>query len=267
MQVPKRQDEPKKKGAPRYMSAYCSIMTLLLAFFIILQTFAKEQQSGFFYAGRGSFVRALETFGLGGVWDRMGGGVGPGEVIPHYRSSEGEDDPPDMRRIDPEHEDAQRALQSLEEEFNVQEPKQGTGWRVTLPTPFSYETSEDEFGPEYGWFCERLASCLEPLVSARGFVIRVGALLDCPEQEEVAQTRRALQTAHEVRRRIIDSMSPRAQKVAGSRLYSYCRTAAPRNDGTTAAPAQLRVDIMLTKPYVRKVEEQGASADETDETS
>ncbi len=248
------------------MTAYCSIMTLLLAFFIILQAFAPVQQEGLFYAGKGSFVRALETFGLGGIWDRATGRVAPGVVGPRYRVPEGQEDRSILRRIDVEREDAQRALEALEAQFDVQEPRQGVGWQVTLPTPFSYLDAEEEFGPEQEQFCQELAPRLQPLILARGFVIRIGAVLRGSDSEELEQTRRALAAAQRVRQKLVDQMSPAVREAAATRFYSFCRREIPENGYEGPSAAELRVDIMLTKPYVRAFSQQGATESETSET-
>ena len=99
---------------------------------------------------------------------------------------------------------------------------------------------------------------LEPLVVARGFVIRVTAVLNCSDQEEPQQTSRALAAARKVRQKLIDKMSRGVRKVAPGRLYSVCRRAVPENSHAELPPAQLRVNIMLTKPYVREFTQQGA---------
>ncbi|MFW6118977.1 MAG: flagellar motor protein MotB [Planctomycetota bacterium] len=266
--MPQQTDEEEQgsKGAPRYMTAYCSIMTLLLAFFIILQAFASVRQEGLFYAGRGSFVRALETFGLGGIWEGEGGPPVPGELQPRYRTPEGQDEPNDLRRIDAEREEAQRALNSLADQFDVMEPPDGEGWRVTLPTPFSYMAADEEFSERQREFCGQLARRLEPLVAARGFVIRIGAVLKGDGAMDAERARRALRAARRVQRRLVADMSAGSREAASRRLYSFCRPADERT-GTAQPTTQLKVDIMLTKPYVRQVREEGVQKSETNETS
>ncbi len=237
------------------MTAYTSIMILLLAFFIALQAFAPVQREGLFYAGRGSFVRALETFGLGGVWERMGGGLVPGPAGPRYLTPEGQEEASRLRRIDAEREQAQRALRELETRFDVSEPEKGAGWRVTFPTPFSYQKLDAPFEVEQEEFCRGLADRLEPLIAARGFVIRIGSVLRVPDGLEAAQTVRALEAAGLVRRKLINAMRPDLQAAAATRLYCFCRRATEEAAERRGPPAQLRVDVMLTKPYVRHFEE------------
>jgi len=239
-------------------------MTLLLAFFIILQAFASEQEAGLFYAGQGSFVRALETFGLGGLWEPPGASVLKGQVGARYMAPEGADDPPQERRIDPEMEEAQRALETVSDLFDVQDLRPGSGWRVSLPTPFSTRTFDGtlDVGQE-AQFCRDLAQRLEPLILARGFVIRVGTVLRCPAEQEQALTAAALAAADQVRQMLLDGMRPAVRQKAAGRLYSFCRREAPLPSEAAAPTAHVRIDLLLTKPYADKLRLQETGSNET----
>ncbi len=243
------------------MVAYCSIMTLLLAFFIILQAFAPEQNAGLFYAGQGSFIRALKTFGLGGVLPPQGSMRLGDKTGARYMSTEGGDDPSMARRIDPEYESAQQALEALDDRFDVNEPKDLTGWRATLATPFDYQRDISDMSPDEEEFCEELAWRLAPLLFARGFVIRISAEVQCEPREELEQTKSALSSAQQLRKRIIMSMAPAARPTAARRLYCFCRKA--RQDSGRIGPLarRLRVDILLTKPNVQRVEDATIESD------
>jgi hypothetical protein len=244
------------------MTAYCSIMTLLLAFFIILQAFSSVRGDGLFYAGKGSFVRALETFGLGGVWERMGGDLTGDMPRPHYKAPEGNDQPPRERRIDVEREEARRALQTLHSNFDVREPPHGAGWRVTLPTPFSFIEWDGTFGPRHEEFCAMLADHLEPLVTARGFVIRVTAVVDDSKEFPLEQVIGAMNSAEKVRRKIVEKMSSRGRRAARNRIYTFCRRRQPTGDPSTYTGSYLRVNVMLTKPYLKQLTEGGVRESE-----
>jgi len=59
----------RKKGAPAYMVSFGDMMTLILCFFILLVAMSSEQNYGLMAKGLGSFVVAIESFGLNGVLD------------------------------------------------------------------------------------------------------------------------------------------------------------------------------------------------------
>ncbi len=241
-------------------------MTLLLAFFIILQAFATEQKAGFFYAGQGSFVRALATFGLGGLWEPPGATSPRGASGPRYMAPGGDEDAPTERRIDPEMENAQKALETVSDLFDVHQLRPGSGWRVSLPGPFasrSLDGSVEETDEEKE-FCKNLARRLEPLMLARGFVIRVGTVLHCTAAQESALAGPALASADVVRRQLLAAMSPAAQQKASTRVYSFCRREPPLPHEEGAPAATLRIELMLTKPYADKLRVQQAGRDATD---
>ena len=61
-------------------------------------------------------------------------------------------------------------------------------------------------------------------------------------------------------------MSPPARELALRRFYSFAR--ARRPGGTTkAGTGQLQVDILLTKPYVRTMDEDKGTESEADNTT
>lgn len=61
--------EDKKQGPPAYMVSFADMMTLILTFFILLVSMAKEQKPGLMARGLGSFVVAVQSHGLNGLLD------------------------------------------------------------------------------------------------------------------------------------------------------------------------------------------------------
>ena len=64
----------KKKGhgaggpdANAWMMSYADMATILLAMFIVLSTFSKDQTGISLYHGTGSFQKAMKSFGLPGL--------------------------------------------------------------------------------------------------------------------------------------------------------------------------------------------------------
>lgn len=66
MRRPKKPEETRRE-VPSYMMSFGDMMTLLLTFFIMLCTMAREQSAGLVSAGTGSFVAAINAFGLPGM--------------------------------------------------------------------------------------------------------------------------------------------------------------------------------------------------------
>lgn len=56
-----------KRVIPLYFQTFGDMMMNMLTLFILLCSFANERQAAFFEAGKGSFIRAIESLGLPGV--------------------------------------------------------------------------------------------------------------------------------------------------------------------------------------------------------
>jgi len=65
----KPKPEDKKAGPPAYTVSFADMMTLILTFFILLVSMAKEQKPGLMAKGLGSFVVAVQSHGLNGLLD------------------------------------------------------------------------------------------------------------------------------------------------------------------------------------------------------
>lgn len=112
-----------------YLVSFGDTMTALLAFFIVLNSLAEEQSGANLYEGTGSFIRALESFGLPGVFpgERSSQSFQLEQPSPHYlapsdepvtelvRNPSGPDDVDYQQRvIDYERESFERFLNEIE---------------------------------------------------------------------------------------------------------------------------------------------------------
>jgi hypothetical protein len=232
-------------------------MTLLLAFFIIMQAFAESQDEGLFYAGQGSFIRAIETFGLGGVWPTMRTGL-PGTAIgPRYTTAEGTKSVHRLRRIDPELENAQQALQTLRDQFYTRTPTDAEPWTVIFTTQASYGAGRLTLAPEdeemLAEFARRLKGAVRTLLG-QWCMVRIGAVIYCTEEEEPEHARAALDAVREVKTRLLDAMPPSLRRKASPRFYTFCRRSPPESRPDKLVAGQLAVAVMLTK-YVSRTNE------------
>ena len=62
----RKQKPPPSKPSKAYLVSFGDTMTALLAFFIVLNSFAKDQTGANMHSGTGSFVNAMSTSGLPG---------------------------------------------------------------------------------------------------------------------------------------------------------------------------------------------------------
>ena len=61
---PRKRPKDESPGVPTWIVSFSDMVTLLLAFFVLLQTFAKERDPELFFQGQGSFQRAIQGLGI-----------------------------------------------------------------------------------------------------------------------------------------------------------------------------------------------------------
>lgn len=147
---------PREKKCPPsgpnqgYLVSFGDTMTALLAFFIVLNSLAEEQTGANLHAGTGSFVRALQSFGVPGIFssELSSQAFQLNEPAPLYivpapepddtpKQATGIDETDDRQRIiDYEHEDFQRFLHEIDH------------WHQVRPDPpVDGEVAFDLFSP------------------------------------------------------------------------------------------------------------------------
>lgn len=119
----KRTPQDEGTSVPGWIVSFSDMVTLLLAFFVLLQTFAKQQDPELFYAGQGSFRRAVSGFGLSTMfsgeieapltdWRKI-------KYPSRYKTTE-----PDVQRvIDSDDEAIRQAFREMRRQLDVQGAK------------------------------------------------------------------------------------------------------------------------------------------------
>ena len=130
----RKQKPPPKKPSKAYLVSFGDTMTALLAFFIVLNSFAKDQTGANMHTGTGSFVQALKSGGLAGSKPgKLSGELMPKKApvpvyaVPAENKSEkdpnrGADDDGDYQRIvDRQSDNFQRFLSEMKYQFDIEE--------------------------------------------------------------------------------------------------------------------------------------------------
>jgi flagellar motor protein MotB len=128
--------KPPSKPSKAYLVSFGDTMTALLAFFIVLNSLAKDQTGANMYTGTGSFVQAMKSIGIPGKLpgDRSSQPIDKKAPRPIYAVSaekelpddpgRGPDDEDDGRRIiNRQAENFQRFLSEMEYQFEITEDR------------------------------------------------------------------------------------------------------------------------------------------------
>jgi hypothetical protein len=198
---------PKKGGhggpdSLAWMMSYADMATILLAMFIVLSTFAKDQSGISLYYGTGSFRAAVTTFGLPGLMPNSSQVVslnapGPQHTLPPRDDSESGEDrhvakdsqnlgvpesAPD-RIIDGEEENFQRFLSEMDRHFRTAKlPRQGGQTAIDFyeklgkKAPFLSAAQQEQLAP------------LLPLLRKPGYRMEVVVWAGTPSDTAIARS-------------------------------------------------------------------------------
>lgn len=116
----RKQKPPEKGPSKAYLVSFGDTMTTLLAFFIIMNSLAKEQTGANMHSGTGSFVRALNSLGMpgGAAAKHSDNAISRNDTSPLYVVPNADDQPPEMNPTGPDEEDDhQRVIDHEADQF------------------------------------------------------------------------------------------------------------------------------------------------------
>ena len=196
-------------GVPQWIVSFSDMITLLLAFFVLLQAFASARDPELFYAGQGSFRRATQGFGMS-TWQGGRKNVFPEKFRklkyptkakkPHQDSS---------RLIDLEDEKIRQTFRKLQSDMSVIASDVAEQSISIFPTAVIFGQSETDIS-EQGRQCIT-GFCLD-LKQSRGlrptkvYVIGLAADEKSRRRQWIVSARRARNAEMFVRRVLADEV-------------------------------------------------------------
>lgn len=118
MRRKKQIEEEVSGGAPAYIVTFSDMITLLLTFFVMLLSLAKEQNAALFKVGQCSFKQALADFGLQGFMISRSSGQNFDYAKAQYKVDHKQDEEND-RSIDSQTEMVRRIILDLEKVMKI----------------------------------------------------------------------------------------------------------------------------------------------------
>lgn len=145
-----RKRKPPSKPSKSYMISFGDTMTAMLAFFIVLNTLAKEQTGANLHTGTGSFIAAISSMGLPGTMPTASSkyvlqmqDATPKYIVRDEKMKEdlhgdGPDEESNLLRVqDRELENLQRAIVEWEQHFEVKmDAEESSAVTIDLFQPF-----------------------------------------------------------------------------------------------------------------------------------
>jgi len=156
----KKASEEKGPSAPEWIVTFSDMITLLLTFFVMLQSMAKERiENHRFQTGKASIQKALASFGISGT-TKLEIETDFDKPKPLYAVEEGNDEEKD-RSLDAQSEMLRRLLWDIENMAKISpSPIEGSN-RVYMPTDIHFDVGKTDLNSQSKVFltqyCHQLA--------------------------------------------------------------------------------------------------------------
>jgi chemotaxis protein MotB len=199
MRTQKRPADEPKAPVPGWIVSFTDMVTLLLAFFVLLLTLAKDRDPELFFVGQGSFRRAIAGLGIPSLF--------PGK-LPKIRQQYRrvvycvEADPYNIiaeRIIDDEQEQIAKLFHELRSQIETSTSDTSEKVISASATPISFADSQARLDKSAQAYLKSFAANLTETIGARAVRVEVIALA-ASEPTRARQWRLSAQRAAEVER-------------------------------------------------------------------
>ncbi len=171
--APEIKPTERKKGPPGWIVSFSDMVTLLLAFFVLLQSFASMQDPDLFYVGRDSFRRAINGFGIPGLLTGR-----PEKPRAKYKKNKHTSDPaeheiPPNRLLDAEEEEIREKFRDLTDRLNTESSDITDELVDKRITPISFPNGRAELDGQAQAYLTEMAVDLRQNLARRGVKVYV----------------------------------------------------------------------------------------------
>lgn len=213
--------EESGEKVPLWIISFADMITLLLSFFVMLQTMAKSQDAALFGASRESFRRSIDGLGIPDMLLGKQTGANMDFHKLKYPYETDEEDPYHTERvIDPQDDKIRAMFQQLQQSMHsdVAPP---AGAPTTLATPIRFESGQAELDEKAREYLKTLAGDLHG--GPGGWVgLRITGYADPAEQDRAAAMILAARRASAVQQRLEELL---ANEVRAGKVHLSSRGA------------------------------------------
>jgi len=186
------------EGPPAWIVSFSDMITLLLAFFVLLQAFAHVQDPELFFIGRDSFRRAIAGMGVPDLLFGKQERPRFEHPKPKYTTEEAKNKIPKNRILDAEDERIRQAFARLRRMVETRSSELRERHISTYATPIRFAPSQARLNPSAREYLSALARDLKQGLSHRAITVQMIGLAAKAETGPAGQWRLSAQRAKSV---------------------------------------------------------------------
>jgi hypothetical protein len=181
-QVRQKSPPPDDDGdkVPLWLVSFTDMITLLLAFFVLLQSIAHEKDEELFFIGQGSFKRAVQNYGIPYWLEGNPKNVRRSFIRPKYTMEEDPDNYTKERLLDAEDEKIREIFDQLRREMDTDVTDESENTIEVRPTSIRFRGHRIDVPPAAQQELTRIAAELKTGLGSRKISVYVVGL--APDQ-------------------------------------------------------------------------------------